>query len=303
MLRRLASAAIALAIVACAVSASAQETAVAVYLNPEIRPYHAVLEGFKSSCDCTVTELPLAGKDHAPPVETLAAGKLKLVLAVGLEAGTAAAGVRDLPVLLTMVPDVRARIAGHPNWSGIEMALPPARHLEAMRRLFPEAKRIGVIYNPATLGEYVREAGVAARGAGLTLVTREIREPREALARLEELKGQVDAFWMLPEPALAQPEVFSALLLFSYQNRVPVYSFAKKYVALGAIAALTIEPRDLGVLAGEFARGILQPGANATTARWKYARESDLVVNRKIAEKMGLQLGADALRGATDVSE
>jgi putative ABC transport system substrate-binding protein len=298
-----ATAALLLALLACAGHAGAGEPAIAVVFNPGIRPYEAFLAGFKSALRSPVVEVPLKGNGPVPGPESLRTGHLKLLVAVGIDALTAVEPARDLPVLATMIPDLRRRMAAAENRFGLEMAIAPARHLEAVHRLFPAARRIGVLYDPRSSGEYLREAGTAAAALGLTLVPREVGPPRETVERLAGLKGAIDVFWMLPEPALAQPDVLDALFLFSFQNRVPVYSFARKYVAVGAVAALTVDPFDLGVQAARLVDTAAAPDRPGGAPRWRYATENALVVNRKVAEKMGLTLGADAARGAVDAGD
>ena len=134
------------------------------------------------------------------------------------------------------------------------MSLSPRQHLEALRRVFPRAKRIGVIFDPAQTGGYVREAQAAAAALNLTLVTREIAQPGEFSRRLEELRGQVDVIWMLPDPTVLQGENLNALLLASFESRVPLYGFARKYVELGAVAASQFDFAALGAQVAELIR-------------------------------------------------
>ena len=233
--------------------------------------------------------------------QRLKAAGVRAVLAVGLQARAAVEGVRDLPVLLTMVPQVAPWVAAQANRSGIEMSLSPRQHLEALRRVFPRAKRIGVIFDPAQTGGYVREAQAAAAALNLTLVTREIARPGEFSRRLEELRGQVDVIWMLPDPTVLQGENLNVLLLASFESRVPLYGFARKYVELGAIAASQFDFAALGAQVAELIRRLPSPPAGAAPPRWEYARGAQLVLNQKVARKMGIVFDPDVLEAAADV--
>lgn len=273
---------------------------VAVICDREIEPYRALLEGLTSACDCEVRVIHPEAAALPGLEQRLKDSGVRAVLAVGLQAQAAVEGVRDLPVLLTMVPQVAPWVAARANRSGIEMSFSPRQHLEALRRVFPRAKRVGVIFNPAQNAGYVREAQAAAAALDLTLVTGEIARPGELSRRLEELHGQVDVIWLLPDPMVLQAENLNLLLLASFESRIPLYGFARKYVELGAIAALQFDFTALGDQVAGLIRRMSSPPA-ATPPRWEYARGAQLVLNQKVARKMGLVLDPDVLESAADV--
>jgi len=274
---------------------------VVVICDREIAPYRALLEGLTSACDCKVRVI--TPQEAAPEglEQRLKASGTRAVLAVGLRARAAVDGVRDLPVLLTMVPQVAPWVAAQANRFGIEMSLSPRRHLEALLRVFPRAQRIGVVFDPSQIGDYVREAQAAAAALNLTLITREIARPGEFYRQLEELRGRVDVIWMLPDPTVLQGENINVLLLASFESRVPIYGFARKYVELGAIAASQFDLAALGDQVAELIGHLQSSPAGAAPPRWEYTRGAQLVLNQKVARKMGIVLNPDVLEAAADV--
>ena len=274
---------------------------VAVICDQGIAPYRALLESLQRACDCTLRLI--APQEAAQPdlEQRLRASGVRAVVAVGLQARAAVEPLRELPVLLTMVPQVAPWVAAQPNRAGIEMSLSPRKHLEALRRVFPRAKRIGVILDPAQTGGYVLEAQSAAAALNLSLITREITRPGEFFPQLEDLRGQVDVIWVLPDPTVLQGENLQALLLASFESRVPLYGFARKYVEMGAIAA---SQHDFAVLSAQVAdliRQMMSLPAGAVLPRWEYTRGAQLVLNQKVARKMGIVIDPEVLEAAADV--
>jgi len=300
--RRFAAVLAALLLLATQAPAASAATAceVAVVCDREIAPYRALLDAFTSACDCTVRVIPPQEANPDGLEQRLKASGARAVLAVGLQARAAVEGLRDLPVLLTMVPQVAPWVAARANRFGIEMSLSPRQHLEALRRVFPRAKRIGVIFDPAQTGGYVREAQAAEAALGLTLVTREIARPGEFSRKLEELRGQVDVIWVLPDPTALQGENLNILLLASFESHVPLYGFARKYVESGMIAASQFDFAAIGAQVAELIRQAPSAAVGAR-ARWEYARGGQLVLNQKVARKMGIVFAPDVLEGAADV--
>ncbi|HEY5997908.1 MAG TPA: ABC transporter substrate binding protein [bacterium] len=301
ILKRLVPGAVfALLLLGAAIARAAPAGGILVVCDTEVAPYRLLEESFAKSSRLPVRVVApeKAGGDDFE-ARLLREG-VRGVLAVGMQARAAAEGLRELPVLLAMVPHVEPWVAERPNRLGIEMALSPRRHLETIRRVFPRARRVGVIFDPAQTGPYVRGAA-AVTGLGLTLVTREIARPTDLSRALEELRGEVDVIWLLPDPTVLQGTNLSVLLLASFESRVPLYGFARKYVELGAVAAAHLDPEVMGVQAAEMLAASLDRPPQPAAARLRYATGAELVVNRKVARKMGIDLDPTLLEEADDV--
>jgi len=273
---------------------------IAAICDTGIAPYRVLLESLKKSCDCELRVIPPEEAAREGLERRLKADGVRAVLAVGLRAREAVEGLRDLPVLLTMVPNVAPWVAARSNRAGIEMSLSPRQHLEALRRVFPRARRIGVIFDPAQTGGYVRDAQTAAAALQLTLETREIGRAGELSRHLEELRGRVDALWLIPDPTVLQGENLSLLLLYSFESRVPLYGFARKYVEQGAVAASQADIATLGVQVADVIRSMSLLPASAGP-RWEYSRGAQLLLNQKVARKMGIVFDPAVLEAAADV--
>ncbi|MGE5174657.1 MAG: ABC transporter substrate-binding protein, partial [Betaproteobacteria bacterium] len=134
---------------------------------------------------------------------------------------------------------------------------------------------------------FVREAARAARAAGIELVDKRVRDPRKIPGLLDEMSDKIDIFWMVPDSTVVTAETVDYLLRFSFDHNVPVFSFSKKYVEMGAVAALDVDPYDMGVQAAEIVNASLTNGNSAVR---EFARTSHLTINKNVAAKMGLAI-------------
>jgi putative ABC transport system substrate-binding protein len=91
------------------------------------------------------------------------------------------------------------------------------------------------------------------------------------------------------------------MLLASFESRLPLYGFARKYAELGAVAAAHLDPAAMGAQAAALLAVSLDGASEPAAARWRYATGAQLIVNQKIARKMGLDLEAALLEEADDV--
>ena len=269
---------------------------VAVLKSAEIKPYSEALEGFRSSCDCEVEEM--SHSDFSREIPRMNAYG---VFAIGMDALSRLQTLKDLPVVFAMVSGLPPSNSFGRNVSGVNMYISPEKYLHAMLELFPDAKRIGVVYDPKNMETFVREALQVAQSLGVELVVKKASRPGEAPPLIGGMKDQIDVFWMLPDSTVVNSESVKFLLLFSFQNKIPVFTFSKKYVEMGAVAGLNIAPFDMGVQAGEIMKRLRTEREVKSPIRVG-ARKTVLMINSKVAKKMGIRMREEIARKAEDVN-
>jgi len=207
----------------------------------------------------------------------------ELVVVIG---DPALAFVRDLrvtPVLYLLTPSAKELPA---NFTGIDLRILPSRQLEAMSRLMPNLRRVGALYNPAESGHWVQEALTSPASAVETLLFKKVTAPSlvpEALASLGN--NAIDAYWLLPDELVTNPQTLEHLRDFSIANRVPIVSFSEKYLKAGAAAAITFDMADMGSQAADMAARILA-GANPAELPVESPRRQRIIVNTSVFRKM-----------------
>jgi putative ABC transport system substrate-binding protein len=66
-------------------------------------------------------------------------------------------------------------------------------------------------------------------------------------------------------------------------------TFSRKFLAMGALLSLEIDPFDIGRQTGETAKAVLK-NSDVKPAPVYYARKAFLVLNHKIAVKLGIRI-------------
>lgn len=189
----------------------------------------------------------------------------RMILAIGDEALVAARKVQNTPVVAVLTLRIGSPRALPRNLNAISMFVSPERYIALFRSM--NARRVGIIHNRAKCGWYLAEARQAAKEAGIELVVREVSSPRETVAILSRLSGQVDALWMLPDATTVTSETTEAFFLFGQSHSVPVVAFSGMYLNMGAAAVLDIDRKELGRQAAEMSRKILD-GASITEVNY-----------------------------------
>ena len=266
-----------------------------VVKSADLKPYQDVLRGLQDDCNCDVQEVKLREEEDR---EHILNAHPDAVVAIGTAAFKKIRTITDLPVIYAMVIPSEVAPPLGPNISGVSMDISPETYLSTMTALFPRAKRIGLIYNPRNTAAFVEDAVRAARSLQVELVTKQLRDPSQILGALSEMQSKIDVLWMVPDPTVVAAEIVEYMLRFSFQNNVPIFTFSKKYVEMGAVASLDIDPYDMGVQAASIVNRI---SAGRTTGPSVYARKSHLTVNKKMAAKLGLAIKNEVLTGADKV--
>lgn len=253
-----------------------------------IAPYQAVFEGFQKVVQAPVERILLPDTDPVRLAERMRRRWPAAMFCIGRQALEAVSHFKGVPIVYAMVLEPPESVPAsdiHPNpLTGIRMFVEPREQVRVFKRLFPEVKRMGVLYNP---GRSMGAAAVTAvEGMGMTAVAAPISDPKQGVAALDAMVADIDAFWMLPDLSVWSPETVEYLLLVSMRRRMPVLTFSKKYVDMGAAVAVGIEPRYIGFQAGRIINRLPEAAAQGG-AKAVYPDEIAVSINTTFAEKLG----------------
>jgi len=226
--------------------------------------YDEVLKGFYRDQGITRRLVLLSDYAEVDVVRLVREDRPRMILAVGDAALALARKIRTIPVIALMSLDIHRMKSVQANLTGIGMVAPPEQHCNLLRQM--KVRRVGVVYNPARSGWYLRQAQQAAEQAGISLVLREVTTARDTLPQLASLAGKVDALWMLPDLTAVTRETTEAYFYFSQQHGVPVVSFTASYLGLGAAAVLDIDRAALGRQARDMVDKMLEGGSGDSMA-------------------------------------
>ncbi len=255
-----------------------------------VTPYEQALKGFESVCNLKVRRFVLSDYENVDIAHKIKSLRPDMILAIGATALSIVKHIRKIPVVYLMVLDPKAVISSDKkNISGVSMNIPQQDQLSIIVKIFPNAKDIGVIYNPKKTGFMIKRAEASAWGAGINLIKKTITDPKDAASRIMEMQGKIDLFWLSPDTTVLTPETIKFLFLFSMNNKIPVIAFSKNYLGMGALLSIGIDSYDIGRQAGELAKKILK-GHKKLLNKHIDARKPVLSLNKKIADKLGIKV-------------
>ncbi len=270
---------------------------VVVVQSIRIKPYNDVLKGFKDTCNCSVEHIVLSELGRSNLRRKINKTRSSLVLTIGMDAYRKSRASNSLPTIYTMILDPLKTVSSTASTTGISMSISPERQLNTLKEALPGINKIGLLYDPARSGKFVKQALLDSKTAGIELIAKEVHSSKDVPDATKEIKDTVDALWMLPDLTVVTPETFKFMLLSSYQSNIPLISFSAKYVEMGALLSLNIDEYDIGRQAGEMAVKFFT-GTTLDQIEQTDARSTRLTINKTTAKKLGIPINNKTLNEA-----
>jgi putative tryptophan/tyrosine transport system substrate-binding protein len=268
---------------------------VVVVQSAEIKPFSEAVEGFEETCGCVIREIITLSSESPDVAARIRSLRPDGVLAVGMESLSRLQSIKSIPIFYTMGSSMPKFFRSAQNVSGVNMLVSPEKYAESVLQVLPGVKRVGFIYNPANTGSFADKLTKALHSHSVTVIAKQAKSAGEAPRLLEDMKGKVDALLLLPDTTITTTEMVNVLLIHSFRNLVPVIAFSEKYVRLGALAAVTVSPRDLGAQTGEMARTRLLDSSDQRHS-YGYSKKHVLIINTTIARKLNISIRESVLR-------
>jgi putative ABC transport system substrate-binding protein len=219
---------------------------------------------------------------------------------------------KDIPIVFVDVTDpLKAKIIPQfkqpgGNVTGVSDAPPIAAQLELFKKIVPNLKKLGFVYNPgldsskATLG-WVQDQGKAL---GIEVVEAAAPTTNEVIPATEKLIGHVDAIYVPNDTTVVA--ALETVVKIGKDTKIPVFTGETRGVGRGSVASLGLNYTQVGVLAGHMVADVLEgkkPGTIDAILAYEKLPESVIVVNKGAAASMGVPLTDAVLKLATQVIE
>ncbi|WP_322999845.1 ABC transporter substrate-binding protein [Castellaniella sp.] len=216
------------------------------------------------------------------------------------------AATKTIPVVYSAVTDpVAAQLV--PGWgpsgtnvTGVSDALSMDKQIELIKKVVPNAKKVGMVYNPGEANSVVvvKQMRELLPKAGMSLVEATAARTVDVGAAARSLVGKVDVIYTNTDNNVVS--AYESLVKVGNSAKIPLIAADTDSVKRGAIAALGVNYHDLGLQTGAVVARILKgekPGdiASETSAK------QQLFVNPGAAEKQGVTLSDALIKSAAQI--
>jgi putative ABC transport system substrate-binding protein len=285
------------------------------HVPPGLRTLRAGLAalGYEEGKNVQLDFRNLADEDAArETARTFVHNRVDLIVAFGNPTVRAArAATTETPIVMIHVSDpvaerfvnTLARPGG--NATGfVFFAVSPGKHLELMREMVPRLRRVLVLTDPRDPVSPRQLAALRAAAESwkpLELVEREAtdRDDLERVFRSIKL-GDVDG--VVSASINLQIRFTSLLIRLAAERRLPLASYRKESVQLGALFSYAPDDAAVGRRAAEYVDKLLK-GARPADLPVELPTKFELVINLKTATTLGLTIPPPVLARADEITQ
>ncbi|MCM1467058.1 MAG: ABC transporter substrate-binding protein [Alistipes sp.] len=210
----------------------------------------------------------------------------------------------DIPVIYTAVSDpVASGLAKEDgssvgNITGTSDYLAVTEQLEMIRKIMPDAKKIGIIYTTSetnsisTVAEYEKYAA----DYGFEIVSTGINQISEVELAAKDMVTKVDCITNLTDNTVVS--ALQTVIAAANDAGIPVFGSEVEQVKAGCVASMGLEYVELGKQTGAMAAKVLKGEAKASELNFEVISEASLYVNTAAAAKINLTLEEEFVNGA-----
>ena len=231
--------------------------------------------------------------------------KVNLICAIATPAAQTVANVTsDIPIVATAVTDyktaklVKDNAKPGTNVTGTTDMNPVEQQLDLLLKLVPNAKSVGTIYCSSEVNSQLQIEILkkAAAAKGVTVKEATVSNVNDIQQAARSLVGKVQAIYVPTDNVLAS--AMPTLVSVTEEAKLPVICGEGGMVKAGGVATLGVDYYKLGFQAGEMAADILGGKSKPADMAIQAQKEFKAMVNLKEAEKIGLKVPEDVLKGA-----
>ena len=231
--------------------------------------------------------------------------KVNLIFAIATPAAQTVANVTsDIPIVATAVTDyktaklVKDNAKPGTNVTGTTDMNPVEQQLDLLLKLVPNAKSVGTIYCSSEVNSQLQIDILkkAAAAKGVTVKEATVSNVNDIQQAARSLLGKVQAVYVPTDNVLAS--AMPTLISVTEEAKLPVICGEGGMVKAGGVATLGVDYYKLGFQAGEMAADILGGKSKPADMAIQAQKEFKAMVNVKEAEKIGLKVPEDVLKGA-----
>lgn len=206
-----------------------------------------------------------------------------------------AAGKDSIPIVFSAVTDpvgagLVSSLKDHPEHvTGVMDAPPIKEQMAFIKTILPNAKKLGVLYNPGDNGSVASLSTIREEAAalGFTLVESTPIKSSDIQAAVLKLVGKVDAIYVpLDNMLVSAMKTVSSLAL---QHNLPLFSADSGSVEAGALACKGYSYHQTGLETGKIVTLLLN-GKKSNEIDIAHPDKVDIFINRKALETLHLSL-------------
>lgn len=234
--------------------------------------------------------------------------KVNLIYAIATpSAQTVANATSTIPIVGSAITDYKAaklikdNAKPGTNVTGTTDMNPVAAQLDLLLKIVPNAKTVGTIYCSSEVNSQLQIDILkeAAKKKNVVIKEATVSTVNDIQQAARSLVGKVDAIYIPTDNVLAS--AMPTLTVVTEEAKLAVICGEENMTKAGGLATLGVDYYKLGLASGEMAADILSGKAKPQDMAIRGQKDFKPFINLKTAEKIGIKVPEEVLKGASVV--
>lgn len=215
--------------------------------------------------------------------------KSDIIIAISTPSAQAAANnIKDKPIFFSAITNPESAGILRKNVTGVSDKSPVKKQVQLIKKLLPEAKNIGIVYNTSEQNSfYLTDAFTkVAEEEGYTVKIKGINNISEMASALDTLLPTIDVLYTSIDNTIAS--TYPLIVEKCNKANKPIIGATKSFADQGALAVDGISDYQVGYQTGEMAARYLS-GEKIENIPYEVVEKSEMYINKDVAEKFGIK--------------
>ena len=208
-----------------------------------------------------------------------------IIVAISTPSAQAAVNnIKEKPVFFAAITNPEAAGILEKNVTGVSDKSPVEKQAELIKRLLPNAKKIGIVYNTSEQNSFylTEEFKKAAEKKGYVMVIKGVTTINEMASALDTILPEIDVLYTSIDNMLAS--TYPLIVEKCDKAGKPIIGATKRYAEQGALAAEGISDYQVGYQTGEMTARYLN-GEKIENIPYETVTKSELYLNEELLKK------------------
>lgn len=219
--------------------------------------------------------------------------KKDLIFAIGTPSAQGAFNAtKKIPIMISAVTDpVKAELVKtmekpETNVSGTSDYLPVEKQMDLIKKLIPNAKKIGFIYNTSEVNSEVQLNELKKVAKGYEIISTGVTSTNEVNSAIVSLVKDIDVLYVPTDQLVVSS--MPIIVKNTLEAKVPIIAAEKGSVEAGALATVGINYYRLGYETGKMAVSVLK-GEDISKMPIKISDETEIYINEDSLKILNIQ--------------
>ncbi len=269
-----------------------------------VEKYKIVQEEFKKAIKYPVNEVYIKDRSRnlLDAVEFFNKNKFDLIYCIGSKAYmTAYKNVENTDIVFSSILNWR-RLPEKPGIFGVSNELHTVMQIMLFRYIFPDIKKIGVLYSKRFNSQWFEQSKDEAKTVGIELIGKPAADTKNTRAEIINLLNEIDALWLISDPmVISSKKSLLKILKLCDRYKIPVFSYNSVFVKYGAMLIVSVDNPTIGRQAASIAQELLEGIKKEPNVQ--FPAGSQIILNLKKAKAFDLRYREEALGSVNRIIE